>query len=173
MKKLLFTLCLMTASWALSAQNFAYVDSQYIMENMPEFQEAQSELDKMSKTWQDEIEKRYREIEELYKTFQAEQVLLTDEMRLKREEEIIEKEKAVQEFQREKFGVEGELFKKRQELLKPIQQKIYDTIKEVANAGNYEVIFDRSEQSNILFAEERLDKSDSVLRKLGVKKGVK
>ena len=105
----------------VNAQKFAYVDTDYILENIPSYSEAQKELDATSLRWQKEIEAKYAEIDQLYKAFQAEQVLLTDEMKKKREDEIIHKEKEAKEFQKRKFGVDGELFKKRQELIKPIQ----------------------------------------------------
>lgn len=172
MKNLLVILCVVLFSGAIQAQKFAYVDSEYIMKQIPEFQEAQQELDKLSQQWQQEIEKRYQKIEEMYKSYQAESVLLTDEMRQQREDEIIQMEQEVQQFQKEKFGVEGELFQKRQELVQPIQDKVYDALKEVSTSSGYDFIFDKSAQSGILFADEKYDKSDLVLRKLGVKIGI-
>ncbi|TXC78902.1 OmpH family outer membrane protein [Luteibaculum oceani] len=171
MKKLLLLLAFIGGFSAVNAQKFAYVDSDYIMKQIPEFQEAQKELDNLSTTWQKEIEKRYQEIEEMYKSYQAEAVLLTEKMKQQREEAIIKKEQEVQEFQKSKFGVEGELFKKRQELVQPIQDKVYDALKEVSTSSGYDFIFDKS-QSGILFADDKYDKSDLVLRKLGVKIGI-
>ena len=124
---------LMSSTFSLSAQKIGYVDTEYILENIPEYKEAQAELDKLSIEWQKQLERRYAEIDKLYKNYQAEQILLTDEMKTKREEEIIKKEKEAKEYQKQKFGVDGELFKKRQELVKPIQDKIYNAINEVAS----------------------------------------
>jgi outer membrane protein len=154
---------------SVSAQKFAYVDSQYILEKVPEYQSAQSTLDKLSKEWQKDVENRYKEIEDLYSAYQAEQVLLSADMKKTREDDIVRKEQEVQEFQREKFGIEGELFQKREELIKPIQDKIYEGIKTVVKEQGYEMIFDKANQSNILFADDKLDKSDMVLRRIGIK----
>ncbi|MES2627610.1 MAG: OmpH family outer membrane protein, partial [Bacteroidota bacterium] len=134
---------------------------------------AQEELNKSSASWQKEVETKYQEIENLYKAYQAEQVLLTDDMRKRREEEIVEKERLAKEFQKQKFGLEGELFKKRQELLKPIQDKVFNAVKDLATTSALDIIFDKAgDAANILYADPKLDKSDSVLRKMGVKKGV-
>ncbi len=173
MKKLFIVLLVTFSGLQLAAQKFAYVDTDYILENIPEFKKAQQELDKVSADWQKEVEARYKEIESLYKAFQAEQVMLTDDMRKNRENEIIEKERLAKEFQKAKFGLEGELFQKRQELVKPIQDKVFNAIKEVAATSQLDVIFDKAgDNATVLFADPKLDKSDVVLRKMGVKKGV-
>ena len=155
------------------SQKFAYVDTDYILENIPEYQEAQKQLDELSVQWQKQIEAKYAEIDRLYKAYQAEQILLNEEMKAKRENEIIKKEQEVKEFQKAKFGVDGELFKKRQELIQPIQDQIYNALKEIAEGGSYSVILDRAGQSNILYANSRYDKSDDVLKKLGYSAGSK
>ena len=168
MKKAIFILGIIIISNSFSfAQKYAYVDTEYILDNIPAYKAAQKELDDLSVKWQNQIEAKYAEIDKLYKAFQAEQVLLTEEMKRSRENEIIRKEKEVKDYQKAKFGVEGELFKTRQELVKPIQDDIYNAIKEIANTGSYAVIFDKSSQSNILYANSRYDKSDDVLKKLG------
>ena len=168
MKKLIALLIIFVGlSTYTFAQKFAYVDTDYILENIPEYQEAQKKLDNLSVTWQKQIEAKYAEIDRLYKAYQAEQILLNEDMKAKRENEIIRKEQEVKDFQKAKFGVEGELFKKRQELVQPIQDQIYNAIKEIAEAGSYSVILDRAGQSNILYANTRYDKSDDVLKKLG------
>lgn len=172
MKKIIALAGLLLCMVGVQAQKFAYIDSDYIMKQIPEFKEAQAELDALSKKWQAEIEKRYQEIEEMYKSYQAEAVLLTEEMKQQREESIIKKEQEAQAFQKEKFGVEGALFKKRQELVQPIQDKVYEALKEVSSSNGYNFIFDKSAQSGILFADEKYDKSDLVLRKMGVKIGI-
>lgn len=162
---------LLTATTFTYAQKFAYVDTDYILENIPLYEEAQRELDNTSIRWQKQIEAKYAEIDRLYKAYQAEQILLTEDMKKKREEEIIQKEKEAKDYQKSKFGVDGELFKKRQELVKPIQDDIYKAIKEIAVQRGYAVIFDKASQSNILYSNENYDKSDDVLKKLGFSPG--
>jgi outer membrane protein len=169
MKKLILTLLIGAACYlTASAQRYAYVDTDYILNNLQSYQDAQSELDRLSKQWQNEIEARYEAIDRLYKAYQAEKVLLTEEMRQQREDEIIRKEQEAKELQRQRFGVDGDLFKKRQELIQPIQEEVFNAIKEVANGGGFSVIFDKANQSNILYADPRYDKSDRVLTRLGV-----
>jgi outer membrane protein len=129
----LSTLILMLGlSFSVQAQKYAYVDTDYILSNIPEYKSAQQQVDNLSVQWQKEIEAKYAEIDKMYKAFQAEQILLTEEMKKKRENEIIAKEKEVKELQKSRFGVDGELFKKRQELVKPIQDKVYNAIKQLA-----------------------------------------
>jgi len=169
MKKLVFTLLIATFCFlSASAQRYAYVDTEYILKNLSSYDDAQKELDRLSKQWQNEIEQRYESIDRLYKAYQAEKVLLTEEMRKEREDEIVRKEQEAKDYQRQKFGVDGDLFKKRQELIQPIQDDIYDAIKEVAQGGGFSVIFDKANQSNILYADPRYDKSDRVLSRLGI-----
>lgn len=169
MKKLILTLLIAAACYmTATAQRYAYVDTDYILNNLQSYKDAQSELDRLSKQWQNEIEARYEAIDRLYKAYQAEKVLLTEEMRQQREDEIVRKEQEAKELQRQRFGVDGDLFKKRQELIQPIQEEVFNAIKEVANGGGFSVIFDKANQSNILYADPRYDKSDRVLTRLGV-----
>lgn len=167
MKKLLLIafVCIATSG---VAQRFAYVDSKYILESMPEYKEAQAELDELSAQWQKTIEAKYAEIDKLYKAYQAEVILLTEEMKMKRQQEIQEKEKEAREYQKEKFGVEGELFKKRQELIQPLQDRIYDAIKELADDRSYAAIFDKANNATILYSDPKYDKSETILRNLGI-----
>lgn len=172
MKKLVLIFALILTSVGISyAQKYAYVDSQYILNNIPEYKSAQSQLDNISIQWQKEIEAKYAEIDKMYKAFQAEQILLTEDMKRKREDEIIAKEKDAKELQKSKFGVDGDLFKKRQELVKPIQDKIYNAIKTMAEAGSYAVIFDKSSDLSMLYTNPKYDKSDDVLTAMGYKAG--
>jgi len=172
MKKFILLFALMTGmATASQAQKFAYVDTDYILSNIPEYKTAQDELDATSVRWQKEIEAKYADIDAKYKAFQAEQILLTEDMKRKREDEIIELERQAKEFQRNKFGVDGELFKKRQELIKPIQDQVYEAIKEIASASGYAIIFDKANQSSILYANPKYNKSDDVLKKLGITPG--
>ena len=169
MKKLILITCLGLFSLTLHAQKFCYVDSDYILERVPEYQSAQEQLDKLTLSWQEDIEQLYQEIDQLYKKYQADQILLTQDMKIKRENEIINKEKAAKELQRKRFGPEGDLFSKRQELVKPIQDKIYNAIQDLATEKRYGVIFDKSGELSMLFADPDLDKSDDILRMLGYK----
>jgi outer membrane protein len=154
-----------------NAQKYAYVDTEYILSNIPEYKSAQSQVDNISVQWQKEIEARYAEIDKMYKAFQAESILLTEEMKRKRENEIIAKEKESKELQKQRFGVDGDLYKKRQELVKPIQDKIYNAIKAMATKGAYAVIFDKSSDLSMLYANPKFDKSDQILLDMGFKKG--
>jgi outer membrane protein len=154
----------------VSAQKFGYVDTDYILSKIPEYKAAQAELDKTSVDWQKEIEAKYAEIDKLYKIYQAESVLLTEDMRKKRENEIINKEKEVKDLQKQRFGVDGELFKKRMELVKPIQDKVYSAVKQVAERSALAFIFDKAGQVSILYSNNKYDKSEDVLTFLGYNK---
>jgi outer membrane protein len=167
---LLFVLVSALSNAQSGAAKFGYVDTDYIMGQIPEYKAAQSELDKTSVQWQKEIEGKYAEIDKLYKAYQADAILLTDDMKKKRESEIINKEKEVKDLQKQRFGVDGELYKKRQELVKPIQDKVYNAIKAVAEKGGLGFILDKSGQVSILYANIKYDKSDEVLVYLGYKK---
>lgn len=169
MKKALFFIAILTLAISGQAQKFAFVDTDYILNSIPDYQSAQDQLELMSKEWQDEIEVMYNEIEKLYKEYQAEKVLLTEEMKQKREEEIVQKERQVKDLQKKYFGPEGDLFKKRQELIEPIQNDIFNAIKEIATDGNFGVIFDAAGGANMLYSDPKYDKSDLVLERLGFK----
>lgn len=168
MKKILLTLILAIAGISFGfAQKFAYVDSEYILSNIPEFEEAQAEVDALSIKWQQEIEAKFTELDALYKKFQNEAPLLTQELKKRRENEIIQKEKEVKDMQKKRFGTDGDLFKKRQELIRPIQDKIYAAIEKRALSKAYVFVFDRSENANILFADPKIDISNDVLEDMG------
>ena len=151
------------------AQKFAFVDSDYILNNIPSYVAAQDEIDKMSENWEAEITAEYESISEMYKTYQAERVLLSDDMKQKREDEIVKKEKSVKELQNKYFGPEGNLFNRREELVKPIQDALYKAIKEMTVDGGYAIIFDTASGASILYSNPKFDKSDEVLQKLGYK----
>lgn len=167
-KLIAFIVCIISLQVA-SAQRVMLVDSDFIMDNVPEFKEAQEKLNALSKQWQTDIESRYKAISEMKSAYQAELVLLTDEMRENRLAEIAVKEKEVIELQQAKFGTDGELFKKNQELIQPVQEKLYNAIKDVAESGNYDLVIDKATQNSVLYSEPKLDKSLTVLRKMGVK----
>lgn len=167
---LLIGMMLGLMSLASLAQNkFAYVDTDYILKNIPAYQAAQAQIDRISVDWQKEIETIYTQIDKMYKDFQAEKVLLTEEMRMKRENDIVVKEKEVKELQKKYFGKEGDLFKKRQELVKPVQDEVFNAVKELATEGNFAIIFDTAGNINMLYTDPKLDKSDEILKKLGYK----
>lgn len=171
MKKLALSFLAVILMTAFSfAQKIGYIDSEYILSNIPEYKAAQAEMDKLSVDWQKEIEAKYAEIDKLYKIYQAESVLLTDDMKKKRENEIINKEKEVKELQKQRFGVDGELFNKRMELVKPIQDKIYSAVKQVAERGGLAFIFDKAGQVSLLYSNSKYDKSEDVLNFMGYNK---
>lgn len=149
------------------AQKYGFVDSDYVQNNIPAFTTAQEQLDKLSEQWEKEVSDGYAVVEQLYKAYQNESALLSSDMKSKREEAIIQKEQEMKELQNKYFGVEGELYKKREELVKPIQDEILKAIKEIAVDGNYSVVFDSASGGNILFANPKFDISDQVLEKLG------
>jgi outer membrane protein len=164
----IFSIILLATGVGL-AQKYAFVDTEYILDRIPAYKAAQDELDKMAQDWQSEVETMYEGVEKMYKDFQAEKVLLTEEMKTKKEEEIINKEKEVKDLQQKYFGRDGNLFNKRQELIKPIQDEVYRVVKEIASEGNYAVIFDTASGANMLYTNPKYDKSDEVLEKLGYK----
>lgn len=164
---LFITGMLLLSGFVSHAQKFAYVDTQYILENVPEYNTAQTRIDAMTVEWQKEIEAKFAEIEKMYRDYQNEVMLLPEEMKRKREDEIIEKEREVKELQQQRFGQNGDLFKKREELIKPIQEKIYAALEEVATAGNYAVIFDKAAGATMLYTNPRFDISEEVLTKMG------
>ncbi len=172
MKKLLFSLSLIVFAFASQAQTkFCFVDSEYILKHIPEYKSAQTQLDDLSAEWQKEIDTRYAAIEKMYKAYQAEQVLLSDEMRTKREQEIVDKEKQVKEYQKQKFGFQGELYKKREELIKPIQDRVFEAVNKYADQYSYGVIFDKSGDATMLYTSSKLDKSNDIISALGYKPG--
>jgi outer membrane protein len=169
-KVILAAIVVLTTASVSFAQKMGYVDTDYILGKIPEYKAAQAEIDKTSADWQKEIEVKYGEIDKLYKIYQAESVLLTDDMRKKRENEIINKEKEVKELQKSRFGVDGELFKKRMELVKPIQDKVYSAVKQVAEKSGLAFIFDKAGQVALLYSNSKYDKSEDVLTFMGYNK---
>jgi len=173
MKKILLTLGIaFTAITGALAQRFAYVDSEYILRHVPEYAAAQAQLKTLSDNWQKEVDARFQEIDRLYKAYQADQVLRTDDMRKRRENEIVEKEKAAKDFQRTKFGPDGELTKKSTELIKPVQDRVAKAVQAVAESENLDMIFDKNSEVMMLYANPRYDKSADVITRLGLKPGV-
>ena len=152
---------------SIHAQKFAYVDSQYILDNLPEFTEAQTQLDELSVQYQTEIETKFAEVDKLRQDFQAQAVLLPEDMKKKKEQDINDKDKDAKNLQRQRFGKDGDLMRKRQELVKPIQEKVYNAIQEIATSSNYAVIFDKSGALTIMYSNPKYDISDEILDMLG------
>ncbi len=151
----------------LSAQKYAYVDSNYILDNIPEYKDAQNQLDEIAVEYQQEIEEKFAEIDKMYKAYQAEVVLMPDDVKKKREQDIQAKEQAVKELQTQRFGKDGDLFIKREELIKPIQEKIYNAIEEIAEDKNYAFVFDKAGSLTMLYVNNKFDISDDVLDNVG------
>lgn len=168
MKKfILLSLGLMIACLgSLDAQKIAYVDVNQLLESSSEYRAAQNDLDRIAAGWRQEIAQEYDKIKSLYNKYQAEQVLMSDDMRKEKEDEIMLKEKEVRELQKSKFGPEGDLFRKRQELVKPIQDKVYGAIEEYAYDRGYDFIFDKAGAAGILFSNPKYDKTEDILNKL-------
>jgi outer membrane protein len=173
MKKIILLLFLtFTAFTSTFAQRFAFVDSDYILKHMPEYAAAQKQLAALSDQWQKEVDGKSQELERLYKSYEADQVLMTADMKKRREVEISDKEKTVKDFQRQKFGPDGELSKKSTSLIKPIQERLTKAIQSVAESDDLDMIFDKNSEVIMLYANPRYDKSADVITKLGLKPGV-
>lgn len=158
-----------TMSVSMSAQRIAIVDVTSILNDMTEYKVAQQEVDKIAAAWRQEIGVEYDKIKSMYNKYQAEQVLLSDEAKSQKENEIMEAEKQVREMQKQRFGPEGDLFKKRQELVQPIQEKVFSAIEEFSSDRGYDIVFDRASTAGILFTSDEYDKTDELKRRLGLK----
>lgn len=170
MKKILFLLAFsLFVAGAAQAQKYAIIDTKYILDKLPEYKTAQKQVDDFASTWQKEIDNMQKDLDKMYRDFEAEQVMLTDELVKKRQDQLYIKEKAVRDLQRQRFGFEGDLFKKRQELVQPIQNKVYNAVQRLATARGYDFVLDKSEGITVIFADPKLEKSDDVLRELGIK----
>lgn len=171
MKKLFITLMVLVAgAVGVNAQKFALVDMEYILRNVPAYEMANEQLNQVSQRWEKEVTQISKEAETMYKNYQSDMVFLTDEQKKKREEEIVAKEKEATDLRYKYFGPEGELYKKRQSLMKPIQEDVYNAVKAVAEEKGYMTIFDRASSQSIVFASPRIDVSNEVLAKLGYSK---
>ena len=164
----LITVIFFGTTFGLLGQKYGYIDSDYILNNMPEYTEAKEKLDKFAERWQKEIEDRYEVLENQRKEFMRVEAILPKEERDKRLEEIEELESETRELQQMRFGVSGDLFGKRKELIEPIQDKVFDALSEVASRGKYSFIFDKANQSNLIFADPKYDISKLVMRELGI-----
>ncbi|MDE6415501.1 MAG: OmpH family outer membrane protein [Duncaniella sp.] len=171
MKKYIIAALIAVASFmSASAQKFALVDLDYILRNVPAYEMANEQLNQLSLRWQKEVENVAKEAETMFKNYQTEMVFLTDDQKKKKEEEIVAKEKEAATLRQKYFGPEGELYKKRQSLMKPIQDDVYNAIKKLSEERGYQCIFDRASSSDIIFASPRIDVSNEVLEKLGYSK---
>jgi outer membrane protein len=171
MKKLLFLAAgFIFFTAAVQAQGrYAIIDTRYILDKMPDYGFAQKKLDSIAADWQREIDSKQAELDKMYKDYDGEQVMLSDDLKKKREDQLFNKEKDLRDLQRKRFGFEGDLFKKRQELIKPIQDKVYNAVQRMATERGYDFVLDKSEGITIIFADPKLDKSEDVLRTLGVR----
>ena len=169
MKKFLLLALIMVAGFTGFSQKYAIIDTRYILDKMPDYKTAQQQLDEIAANWQKDIDARQAELDNMYKSYEAEQVMLSDDLKKKREDQLFNKEKDLRDLQRKRFGFEGDLFKKRQELVKPIQDKVYNAVQKMAVQRGYDFVLDKSEGITIIFADPKLDKSEDVLKELGVK----
>ena len=171
MKKIIIALCLAFAgAFSASAQKYALIDMEYVLRNIPAYEMANEQLSQVSTRWEKEVTALAKEAETLYKNYESDMVFLTDDQKQKREQAIVAKEKEVTDLRYKYFGPEGELYKKRQALIKPIQEDVYNAVKAVAEEKGYQTIFDRSSSQSIVFASPRIDVSNEVLAKLGFAK---
>jgi outer membrane protein len=171
MKKLLFLSLIMIAltTSAFAQQRYAVIDTKYILDRIPAYKEADAKLKVIGEQWQKEIDDLQAQLDKMYKNYESEQFMLTEALKKKREDELFEKEKQVRDLQKKRFGYEGDLFKERQRLIKPVQDKVYDAIQKIATSRSYDFVLDKSEGITIIFADPKLDKSDDVLKELGIK----
>lgn len=168
MKKIILISAVLLMSFVtVNAQKYAFVDTDYILNNIPEYTDAQALLNDLSAEWQKEIEAKFQEIDKLYREYQAESILLPEDMKKQRENEIIQKEKEAKDLQKKRFGKDGDLYKKRIELVQPIQEKIFNSIQDMAVTRNYSFIFDKAAGATLLFADAKYDISDDVLDEIG------
>ena len=169
MKKSLLVFGFLFTALFGAAQKYAVVDTRYILDKMPEYRTAQQQLDVMAATWQKQIDSMQSSLDRLYREFDAEQVMLTAELKKRKEDQLFNKEKELRDLQRKRFGFEGDLFRKRQELVKPVQDKVYNAIQKLAASRGYDFVLDKSEGITVIFADPKLDKSEDILKSLGIK----
>ncbi len=171
MKTIFFFTTFVFAIYSVSVKaqaRVAYIDTEYILDQMPEYRSAQKQLDLMADQWKEEIQKKADEIDKLYKDYQAQWVLLPEDQRKKKEEDITAKEKALTQYKKDKFGPDGELDKKRQTLIKPIQDKVFDAVQQLAKQSAIDIIFDKAGAVTMMYTNAKYDRSDDVLELLGI-----
>ena len=168
-KLFLFALLMLSLSFSGKAQSkYAVINTKYILDRIPEYKEADKKLKALGDQWQQEIDEKQMFLDKMYKNYEAEQFMLSEDLRKKREDELFMKEKELRDLQKKRFGYEGDLFKERQKLVKPIQDRVYNAAQKMATARSYDFILDKSEGITIIFADPKLDKSDDILKELGV-----
>ena len=167
-KNILFAFVMVLMTLPVFSQKYAYIDSEYILGNVPEYKEAQAELDRIAALWQKEIEAKFKTIDSMYKSYQVEAITLPDNLKKNREDQIIAAEQDAKNLQKRRFGKDGDLFKKREELVKPIQDKVFAAIEEYAKEKGYAFVFDVSGAMTIVYADEKFDINDAILEKLGI-----
>lgn len=166
-----FAISLFCFSFAAQAQKFAYVDTDYILSNMPEYSAAKKQLDDISVKWQKEIEEKFGEVDKMYRDFQVEKILMSEEMKIEREAEILAKENEAKALQKKRFGQNGDLFTKQQELIKPIQDKVYSAIVEISETKGYGMVFDKAGSTTVIYSQPRYDISDDIIKQMGYTPG--
>ncbi|MFY8089812.1 MAG: OmpH family outer membrane protein [Chitinophagaceae bacterium] len=164
MKKILFLFALAFVASFTQAQRYAVIDTKYILDKLPEYKSADGKMQAIANQWQKELDDMQNELDKMYKNFEAEQYMLTEELKKKREAELFNKEKELRDLQKKRFGFEGDLFKERQRLVKPIQDRVYNAIQKIAVERSYDFVLDKSEGITVIFADPKLDKSDDVLK---------
>lgn len=169
MKRIFFSCIMVLMAISGFSQKYALIDTRYILDKMPEYKQAQKNLDSVASDWQKEIDTKQAALDKMYKDYDAEQVMLSDDLKKKREDQLYNKEKELRDLQRKRFGFEGDLFKKRQELVKPIQDRVYNAVQKMSVSRGYDLVLDKSEGITVIFADPKLDKSEDVLKELGVK----
>ncbi|BAV09886.1 periplasmic chaperone for outer membrane proteins Skp [Filimonas lacunae] len=168
--KLFLLVCVVClAMGTINAQRYAIIDTKYILNKIPEYKNSELRLQQTSEVWQKEIDGKQAALDKMYKDYEAEKVMLSNELQKKREDELFNKEKEVRDLQKRRFGYEGDLFKERQKLIKPLQDKVYNAVQKLAVARSYDFILDKSEGITVIFADPKLDKSDDILAELGIK----
>ncbi len=171
MKKIFFGLLFVSAfSISAQAQRYCVIDSKAILDKVVDYKDAQTKLDKLSQSWQTEIDNRMQEVDRMYKAYQAERAMLSDDMRKKREDEIVQKEKMAKDLQKQRFGYEGDLFKERQKLVKPIQDRVYNAVQKMATTKGYDMVYDKAGGVTVFYADPKIDRTDDVLKLLGINK---
>jgi outer membrane protein len=168
--KVFFVLAIsiLTAFSSNAQTKYAVINTKYILDKIPEYKEADKKLKALGDQWQLEIDQKQMTLDKMYKNYEAEQFMLSDDLKKKREDELFVKEKELRDLQKKRFGYEGDLFKERQKMVKPIQDKVYNAVQKLATARGYDFILDKSEGITIIFADPKLDKSDDVLKELGI-----
>lgn len=169
MKKISFLICLLVIALVGFSQKYAIIDTRLILDKLPDYTQAQKQLDDIAADWQKDIDARQSALDKMYKDYDAEQIMLPEDLKKKRQDQLFLKEKELRDLQKQRFGFEGDLFKKRQELIKPVQDKVYNAVQKLSVSRGYDFVLDKSEGITIIFADPKLDKSEDVLRELGIR----